>query len=146
MPIQTINRVEIAAASALEMVAQCVDYATRKNWEICAAICDPRGHLVALARTDNVVTPAIQYAIDKAWTAATLSTTTEAFHTRASENPALALGLTNRERVLVFPGGFPIYAAQSCLGGLGVSGAKDDEDIEVAQTIIDQNELSWTLP
>jgi len=119
----TVSRVEIKAALAQQMVSECIDYARAHRWEICATICDPRGHLVALARTDHVVAPAIQYAIDKAWTAATLGTTTE-------------------ERVLMFPGGFPIVSDGICIAGLGVSGAKDEEDVEIATSIIEKNGFS----
>lgn len=134
-----LTRQEITADLAQLMVTQCIDYARARQWEICATICDPRGHPVVLMRTDYVVVPAIQYAIDKAWTAATLQTTTEAFYTRAASRPALAMGISNRERVLVFPGGFPILDDGVCLGGLGVSGAKDEEDVEIASSIIEKH-------
>jgi len=138
----TVSRVEIKAALAQQMVSECIDYARAHRWEICATICDPRGHLVALARTDHVVAPAIQYAIDKAWTAATLGTTTEALYERAASRPALAMGFSNRERVLMFPGGFPIVSDGICIAGLGVSGAKDEEDVEIATSIIEKNGFS----
>jgi len=139
----TLSRVEIKAELAQQMVMECLDYARARQWEICATICDPRGHLVALARTDNVVAPAIQYAIDKAWTAATLATTTEALYERAASRPALAMGFSNRERVLLFPGGFPILDDGICIAGLGVSGAKDEEDVEIATSIIEKNGFHW---
>lgn len=142
--VNTVERVEISADLAQRMVLDCIDYAKKKRWDICATICDPRGYLVALTRTDSVVVPAIQYSIDKAWTAATLSTSTQAFHERAMSNPALAMGLANRERVLVFPGGYPIFENDVCLGGLGVSGAQDEEDIEIATTVIEKYGFSWS--
>lgn len=140
----TVKRLEINAELAQRMVAQCIDFASQRQWEICATICDPRGHPVVLLRTDNVVVPAIQYAVDKAWTAATLGTSTEAFYERAASRPALAMGLSNRERVLVFPGGYPILENGICIGGLGVSGAKDEEDVEIATTVIEQNGFKWS--
>ncbi len=140
----SVSRLEISADLAQRMVAHCIDYAKQRQWDICATICDPRGHPVVLLRTDHVVVPAIQYAVDKAWTAATLGTSTEAFYQRAASRPALAMGLSNRERVLVFPGGFPILDNGICIGGLGVSGAKDEEDVEIATTIIEQNGFNWS--
>jgi len=142
----TLTRHEITAELAQQMVLECLDYAKANQWEICATICDPRGHLVALARTDHVVAPAIQYAIDKAWTAATLRTTTEALSERAASRPALAMGFSNRERVLVFPGGFPIIENGICIAGLGVSGAKDEEDVEIATSVIVKNGFVWQTP
>ncbi len=139
----TVSRNEIKAELAQQIVMECLDYARAHHWEICATICDPRGHLVALARTDYVVVPAIQYAIDKAWTAATLGTTTEALFERAASRPALAMGFSNRERVLMFPGGFPIIGDGICIAGLGVSGAKDEEDVEIATSVIAKHGFSW---
>jgi len=142
----TVSRVEIKADLAQQMVMECIEYAKARQWDICATICDPRGHLVALARTDNVVVPAIQYSIDKAWTAATLNTTTEALYERAASHPALAMGFSNRERVLLFPGGFPILGNGICVAGLGVSGAKDEEDVEIATAVIEKNGFLWQTP
>ncbi len=132
-----INRAEISGELALRLVADCVAFAGERGWEICAAVCDPRGALVALLRTDHVVVPAIDFAIDKAFTAATLKKSTRSFFERADSNPALKLGLTNRPRMLVFPGGFPIFCDGDCIGGLGVSGAQDHEDVECAVAVIE---------
>lgn len=140
---RSITHEEISADLAMQIVQSCIGYAHTKKWQICASVCDTKGHPVVMARTDYVVVPAIQYAIDKAWTAATLGTTTEAFYERAASRPALAMGLSNRERVLVFPGGFPILDDGVCIGGLGVSGARDEEDVEIATTVIEQHGLSW---
>lgn len=146
MSVETnsVSRLEISAELAQQMIEQCIGYAKERQWEICATICDPRGHPVVLQRTNNVVVPAIQYAVDKAWTAATLGTSTEAFYERAASRPALAMGLSNRERVLVFPGGFPVLDNGICIGGLGVSGAKDEEDVEIATRIIEQYGFKWS--
>ena len=65
-----------------------------------------------------------------------MGVTTEAFYKRAQSKPALAMGLTNRPRVLVFPGGLPIKLNGELLGGLGVSGAQDEEDVLIAQNAI----------
>ncbi|MDD9908190.1 MAG: heme-binding protein [Ahrensia sp.] len=136
--MKSIIRHEIAATTARDIVAAAVDYAAGKGWAVCAAICDPRGHMVSLARSDEVIAPAIQFAIDKAYTSGTLGKSTQAFFGRATARPALAMGLANRERILVFPGGIPIISAELCLGGLGVSGAQDEEDVECARTVLER--------
>ena len=66
--MKSIERREINSSLALEMVGHAIKLAGQKGLQVCAVVCDPRGHLVALARTDNVMVPAIQYSIDKAWT------------------------------------------------------------------------------
>jgi uncharacterized protein GlcG (DUF336 family) len=59
---------------------------------------------------------------------------TKAFGERAQEKPLLRMGLANRERLLVFPGGLPLLHEGSVIGAIGVSGARDEQDIECAIT------------
>ena len=130
------ERTAIAPEAALRIVRAAVAHAEGKGWEVCAAVCDPAGHLVALLRTADVVVPTIDYAIDKAYTAACLRTSTQALFERAQGRPALGMGLANRPRVLVFPGGLPIRLDGRVIGGLGVSGAADMEDVECAEAAL----------
>ena len=127
---------QINKIAAMSLVNNAIKKAEEINVDICAAVVDCSGHIVAVLRSDSVVRPAIEYAIDKAYTAGTLGVTTEAFFNRAKSKPALAMGLTNRSRVLVFPGGLPIKLNGELLGGLGVSGAQDDEDVMIAKNAI----------
>jgi uncharacterized protein GlcG (DUF336 family) len=141
--MESIERREINSSLALQMVGYAIQLAEEKSIEISAVVCDPRGHLVALARTDNVMPPAIEYAIDKAWTSANFSISTLALYERISVKPPVVLGFANRDRVLFFPGGLPVIEDNICIGGLGVSGAKDQEDIDIAQTTIKKFGLAF---
>ena len=131
-----ITRTEISQAVALQLVTESISYANAKGWQITAAVADPRGTLVALLRTDDVVTPAVDFAVDKAYTAATLRCSTKGFYERAETNSSLKLGLTNRPRLMVWTGGLPLFHNGACIGGLGVSGAQDFEDEEIALAAI----------
>ena len=137
-----IIRNEIYSELALRMVGKATKLAVEMGVNVCAVVCDPRGHLVALARTDQVMPPAIQFATDKAWTAANFSISTQGLHERVAPKPAVAMGFANRDRVLFFPGGIPIFEGNTCIGGLGVSGAKDQEDIDIATAAIEESGLS----
>lgn len=141
--MKSIERREINSNLAYQMIGNAIQLAEQKSVEVCVAICDPRGHLVALARTDNAMVPAIQYAIDKAWTAANFAISTTGLYERIAVKPPVALGFANRDRVLFFPGGFPIFEDNLCIGGLGVSGAKDQDDIDIAQTTIEKFGLAF---
>ncbi len=136
--MKSIVRSEIDSSVAHEMVGSAVQLATEKSVHVCAVVCDPGGHLVALARTNNVMVPAIQYAIDKAWTAANFSISTVGLYERVSVKPAVAMGFSNRDRVLFFPGGYPIFEGSNCIGGLGVSGAADQDDIDIVLATIEK--------
>jgi uncharacterized protein GlcG (DUF336 family) len=130
------SRTEISCALALELVAEAVAHGRSMGWEVCASVCDSRGVQAALLRTDNVIDPAVGFAIDKAYTAAVLRRSTADFAERALSKPPLQLGLANRERILVFPGGLPILKDGVCIGGIGVSGATDSEDVECARAAL----------
>jgi len=140
--MKSIERREINSSLAYQMVGSAIQLAEQKNVEVCAVVCDPRGHLVALARTNNVMAPAIEYAIDKAWTAANFAISTQGLYERVAVKPPVAMGFANRDRVLFFPGGLPIFDASVCIGGLGVSGAKDQDDIDIAQATIEKFDLA----
>lgn len=131
-----VTRREVSSSTASALAHECAAYAEARGWEVAAAVVDPRGALVAFVRTDDVVVPAIEFAIDKAYTAATLRKSTEAFFARAEGSPSLRLGLGNRPRLLVWSGGLAIFDEGTCIGGLGVSGASDAEDVECASAAL----------
>ncbi len=132
MELTTTKRI-VSPRAALLAVETAIAHARANGWEVCAAVCDPSGHLVALLRTENVAVPCIEFAIDKAWTAATLGTSTQAFYERAESKPALRLGLATRRRLMAWPGGLPIRIDGEVVGGLGVSGAADMDDVACAE-------------
>lgn len=139
--MKSIVRHEISSELAYKMVGNAISLAQQSQLEICAVVCDPRGNLLALARTDNAMMPATQFAIDKAWTASNFSISTVDLHDRIAPKPPVAMGFANRDRVLFFPGGVPIFENGVCIGGIGVSGAKDQEDIDIARSTIETFDL-----
>lgn len=133
----TVTRTEVSADAGLAMVQAAVACAAENGWEITAAVVDAGGNLVAFLRTDGVITPAIGFAIDKAFTAATLRKASEGFGERMASKPTLALGLGTRDRLITWAGGLPIFSGPICIGGIGVSGARDHEDLACAKAALD---------
>lgn len=131
-----VTKQHISADSDLDLVRFALSHAQDNGLDVAVAVYDPTGHLVAFGRSDYVATPSIQFALDKGWTAAGLGKSTEAFARRAQEKPSLAMGLGGRERLMVWGGGVAIISDGVCVGGIGVSGASDHEDIECAQAAI----------
>lgn len=131
------NKTDITADTALSLASSAIAHARANSWEVTVAICDSTGNLLAFLRTDNVVIPAIDFALDKAFTAASLRTPTGAFGERMSSHPTLSLGVGTRSRLLTWAGGLPIYSDGVCVGGIGVSGAKDHEDLACAHAALD---------
>ncbi len=118
------------------MVGAAIDHAATRGLAIAVAVCDPGGALVAFGRSDGVIVPAVDFAIDKAYTAATLGTTTEAFGERMAGKASLGIGLGNRHRLMSWAGGLPVFFGSDRIGGIGVSGASDHEDVECAEAAV----------
>ena len=130
------NKNDMSSNFAVKMAQAALDYANDEGWEITVAICDRSGILVAFMRTDNVIPAAVDFALDKAFTAATLRKATHEFGERMSSASGLSLGVGTRNRLITWTGGIPIFEGQDCLGGIGVSGAMDHQDLECADAAL----------
>jgi uncharacterized protein GlcG (DUF336 family) len=128
--LHTLTSVSSDAAQGL--VDRAVARARADGIGIAVAVVDAQGILLAFRRMDGVAPPVVDFATDKAFTAATLRRTTAAFGTDMTSAPAMALGAATRARLLAWGGGLPILKDGRCVGGIGVSGAKDVEDIACA--------------
>lgn len=118
--------------SACQIVEHVVEQARNLGKNVCAVVVDPSGTVVSAGRMSGVPAPIYDYAADKAYTAGTLGKSTSDFHHRMSSSPALSMGVTNRSRLCTWPGGLPILEQGRLIGGLGVSGATDEEDVDFA--------------
>ncbi len=126
----------VASATAFEMVQTAIAHAGKNNWGVAAAVVDAQGVILALSRMDGVAPNVADFAQDKAYTAATMRRSTETFAERMGGSPSLALGLSTRQRLLTWGGGLPILKDGICIGAIGVSGAKDFQDIDCAKAAL----------
>ncbi len=83
------------------------------------------------------------FAADKAYTTAILRQAAADFGERMAANPTLALGVGTREWLMTWRGGVPVFEEADCIGAVGVSGAKDSEDIECTAKAIEDAGLSF---
>ncbi|SDN36720.1 heme-binding protein [Ensifer sp. YR511] len=135
----------LAANAALRLVGHVIAHATANAWRVAVCVVDTQGVTLAAARMDEVAPPILDFAMDKAFTAATMRRTTEAFFERMDNSPSLRLGLANRSRLLVWGGGLPILHRDGIVGAIGVSGARDVEDIECARHALEREGLSFEI-
>ena len=140
--MNSICRHDISPDTAQALVDAAIAHARQNDWDVAVAIVDRTGLLVAFRRTADVTVPAIEFALDKAYTASTLRRSTEGFFERSQASPSLAAGLANRPRLMLWSGGLPLFDKGQCIGGIGVSGAKDFQDVECAETAIAKLGLS----
>ena len=122
----------ISSDAAMELVQRALGHAKGQGWHVAAAVVDAAGVVLALQRMDGVAPPIADFALDKAYTAATMGKSTGAFADRMTSSPSLSLGLSNRARLIAWRGGLPVARDGAVVGGLGVSGARDEEDIACA--------------
>lgn len=133
----------LTAGAALSLVAAVTEAAEQSGLPIAVAVADPAGHLLAALRMDGVSPPILGFATDKAFTAATMRRSTADFGTRMTSSPTLSLGLSTRVRLLPWGGGLPVVHEGQVVGGLGVSGAQDHEDIALGQAALQALGLGW---
>ena len=113
-------------ASALVQAA--LSHAMENGWGVAAAVVDPSGNVVASGRLDGVPPTVLDFASDKAFTAA-LGNSTRAFFERMSSSPELHMGMINRPRLCAWDGGQPIVEDGALIGAIGVSGAAGPDDV-----------------
>ncbi len=100
------------------------------------AVADAHGELIAFARTEGCPLPSITIAINKAFTAARERKPSRAVG-EASRREGFPLTNFGDPRYVGWGGGVPIIHQQRIIGGVGVSGLSEDDDVALAQQGID---------
>ena len=127
----------VSSDAAFAIVAAARDIAEESSIRVAIAVTDAQGVVLATLRMDGVAPPVAEFALDKAYTAATMAKATAAFADRMGGSPSLSLGLSTRRRLLTWGGGLPIVNEGQVVGGLGVSGARDEQDIACARAALE---------
>ena len=118
----------LTASDAEKILAACKAEAAKNKWNVSIAIVDDGGFLVLLERLDGAVGQSALIATCKAQTAAATRTPTKALEDIVKDRPA-TVAFPGRVAV---QGGLPILHQGECVGAVGVSGAKSNEDEQVA--------------
>lgn len=126
----------ISSKIAQTMVSKAIEKATVEYKQpICVSICDAEGFLIAFGRVEGGHVRSIEISHAKAYTAARMGVDTEAFMERL-QRENLAISYFCDPRMTALPGGVVLKdATGSVIGGIGISGLKSDEDLEIANTV-----------
>lgn len=102
--------------------------------DVCIAVTDGAGHLLAMARMDRAPLLCVQIAQDKAYSVASFGglPTSDWWRMLESE-PALLHGIIKTDRLTVFGGGVPLVADGKTVGAIGVSGGSSEQDVHIAE-------------
>jgi uncharacterized protein GlcG (DUF336 family) len=120
-------------AAAHRAVEAAVKHAVSLGVRINVAVVDRGGQLVAFLRMPGAFIHSVNIAIDKAYTAASFGFPTRDWMRIVGHDEGMKLGFSAQPRLIVFGGGLPIPLDGDWVGGIGVSGASEDQDEECAR-------------
>ena len=135
----------LSTKAARDILASVIGEAEALKLSVAVVVTDLHGHIVASARMDGVSPTVLGFAEDKAYTSSNMKRSTEAFAERMASSDSLKMGLSTRPRLLVWGGGLPIFYEKLLVGGLGISGAKDHEDIAIGKKILAHYGFAWEM-
>lgn len=95
------------------------------------AAVDEGGNLILVHRMADSLLASIDVAINKAFTAAALKTSTDSLLDAVRNGPLYGIEESNQGRMILFGGGEPVFSEGKLLGGIGVSGGTVEEDVEI---------------
>lgn len=103
--------------------------AVRNGWIVSIAIVDDGGHPLGFLRLTDAAPMTAQISLGKARTAA-LSRRESKFYEDIVKNGRTAF--LSVSDITTLEGGVPVIVAGHCVGGIGVSGVKSDQDAQIA--------------
>jgi len=108
--------------------------ALRNQWAVSIAIVDAGGHLLHLQRLDGAAPLSAHIAPAKAHTAALGRRETKGYEDMINGGRTSFLSAPTLQGML--EGGVPVMKDGQCIGAVGVSGVKSNEDAQVAKAAI----------
>ncbi len=126
------NNIHWEAAHALVQAA--VRRAEELNVKVNVAVVDNGGHLAAFLRMPGSAFHSVDVAINKAYTAMSFGMPTSKWgDVMDTLSVACKTGLPTVDRVMTCGGGVPIELDGRRIGAIGVSGATEKQDEEIAE-------------
>ncbi len=131
----TITKQIITLDGANAIVSAAVVHAKTMGVLEVIAVYDSSGLLKALASVDGARVTSVNFALDKAWTAARREAATQDLADALASQPAVNTpSFLKNPQVTLLGGGIPIVVDGQVVGGIGASGGSIAQDIEVANT------------
>lgn len=128
---------ELNLEVADKLTAAAFDFAGQQGLRLSVAVLDAGGHVLRVSRMDgcNFLSPDI--ARGKAYGAVAWKLPSADLGQRFT-TPGAASGMVgiSGQRIVPVQGALPIWSDGRCVGSIGVSGARSDQDEEAARTAI----------
>ncbi len=128
VPLRTIDW-----RAASEATAAMMEFAEAMGAHVNVAVVDASGGLAAFLRMPGAPLHSVEIAIDKAYTAVSFGLATSQWTAVLQQHSsAVREGLVRRPRFVAFGGGLPVLENGERIGGIGVSGATEEQDEAIA--------------
>src|SRR3954452_3988371 len=125
----TFAKSSISAEAARRLIAAAEAKAAELGKAFVIAVVDDGGVLKAFSRMDGAPLLSVQVAQDKAYTAVGFGLPTHGWHDFIKDDPPLADGAPSGiDRLVVFGGGYPLFAGDQLIGAIGVRGSHYSAD------------------
>ncbi len=133
--VTTTQRLTLDGAQRL--VAAALRYADSIGTSVVVHVCDPAGDPLAMARMDGSPKFSVAIAAKKAWSAAAAGTSSAALAADFLADPALLHGVAGSvDELITVGGGVPVVVGECVAGAIGVSGATEQQDHEIAEVAV----------
>jgi uncharacterized protein GlcG (DUF336 family) len=129
---KTYSKQTVTYAVAAKMVEAAIARATDLGCKQNVAVVDEGGNLKAFGRMDGAPLLGMEGCQRKAFTAL-FGVGTKDFYNSIKDHQGLLIGLSHFSRATVVGGGLPIVVDGEVIGGIGVGGGTEDQDIDCAQ-------------
>lgn len=130
---QSVVSAEAVSVALEAAVAKAAELGVKIN----VAVADSGGNLSGFLRMPGAFVQSIDIAIDKAYTAAGFGFSTKDWMKIIGHDEGMKLGFSARPRLVVFGGGLPLSVNGELIGGIGVSGASEEQDEVCARAALD---------
>ena len=119
---------------AKKLIAKVEEKAKEMGLSVVVAVSDSAGNPVAVECMDNSYLASYDIAVKKAYTVVALKMSTLTLKGLSQPGQSLyGIQFTNDGKLVIFGGGDPLIYNNSIIGGIGVSGGSEEQDVELSE-------------
>jgi glc operon protein GlcG len=126
---QVLTKPTVGLQLAKKIAAKAEAEAAQRHWTMCIVIVNDAGRLVYLETMDGTQVASIRIAQEKAETALQFKRPTKVFEQAVAQGRTALVTIPG---LMAIEGGVPLTSHGACIGAIGVSGMRSDQDGVVA--------------
>ena len=127
-----VSSINLCMAKCL--IAKVEEKAKEMGLSVVVAVSDSAGNPVAVECMDGSYLASYDIAVKKAYTVVALKMSTLTLKNLSQPGQSLyGIQFTNDGKLVIFGGGDPLIYNSNIIGGIGVSGGSEDQDVELSE-------------